>query len=159
MEETSIQAATTEQSTVDRERRVSEREEIDIPLVAADIIQYWFGSAYWKRRGLVSQPASYWDDLWVTRWFAKEQLGEEVDRYIRETWGQEIEKVLHGHEHEGHSNNDNDDDGDSRKKTTTDDYIETWMRCPTGAVALIVLLDQFSRNAFRGTPKAWVSLS
>lgn len=36
-----------------------------------------------------------------------------------------------------------------------DGGLETWKQEPRSALALLVLLDQFSRNMFRGTPKAF----
>ena len=33
--------------------------------------------------------------------------------------------------------------------------LDGWMRTPEGALALIILLDQFPRNAFRGTPRMY----
>jgi hypothetical protein len=32
--------------------------------------------------------------------------------------------------------------------------LDGWLATPTGALALLLLLDQFPRNAFRGTPRA-----
>jgi uncharacterized protein (DUF924 family) len=32
---------------------------------------------------------------------------------------------------------------------------EWWLESSHGALALVVLLDQFSRNIFRGKPKCW----
>ncbi len=33
--------------------------------------------------------------------------------------------------------------------------LEAWRATPRGRLALVILLDQFSRNAFRGTPRAF----
>ena len=33
--------------------------------------------------------------------------------------------------------------------------LEGWNATPTGALALMVLLDQFPRNSFRGTPRMY----
>ena len=33
--------------------------------------------------------------------------------------------------------------------------LDTWTSTPNGSLALIILIDQFSRNIFRGTPKAF----
>jgi uncharacterized protein (DUF924 family) len=35
--------------------------------------------------------------------------------------------------------------------------LEHWMATPEGALALVILLDQFPRNAFRGTPRMYDS--
>jgi uncharacterized protein (DUF924 family) len=35
--------------------------------------------------------------------------------------------------------------------------LEHWMTTPEGALALLVLLDQFPRNAFRGTPRMYAT--
>lgn len=36
-------------------------------------------------------------------------------------------------------------------------HLDSWMRTPKGAMALIILLDQMPRNMFRGTAKAFIS--
>jgi uncharacterized protein (DUF924 family) len=33
--------------------------------------------------------------------------------------------------------------------------LDPWKNSPTGCLALVILLDQFSRNLYRGTPKAY----
>jgi uncharacterized protein (DUF924 family) len=35
--------------------------------------------------------------------------------------------------------------------------LDAWQRTPEGALALILLLDQYPRNAFRGTPRMYAS--
>jgi uncharacterized protein (DUF924 family) len=35
--------------------------------------------------------------------------------------------------------------------------LESWMTCAEGALALVLLLDQFPRNAFRGTPRMYAT--
>lgn len=64
-------------------------------------------------------------------WFAKEKLAEEVDRLIREKFGTAIEKALCGD-------------------------FDAWMNNPHGSLALVIILDQFPRNAFRNTERAWI---
>eukprot|EP00026_Physarum_polycephalum_P001088 Phypoly_transcript_01089.p1 GENE.Phypoly_transcript_01089~~Phypoly_transcript_01089.p1 ORF type:complete len:1180 (+),score=247.08 Phypoly_transcript_01089:133-3672(+) len=54
----------------------------------------------------------------------------EVDTEIREFFGQIVEKAL-----------------------ANDEMVEEWKKTPKGTVALIIMLDQFTRNIFRGTPK------
>ncbi|MBT8414480.1 MAG: DUF924 domain-containing protein [Boseongicola sp.] len=38
-----------------------------------------------------------------------------------------------------------------------DGALSLWLTYPTGTLAYIILLDQFSRNMFRGTPKAFAT--
>jgi uncharacterized protein (DUF924 family) len=35
--------------------------------------------------------------------------------------------------------------------------LDDWMTSPTGSLALVLLLDQFPRNAFRGTPRMYMT--
>lgn len=56
--------------------------------------------------------------------------GPEVDREIRERFGADLEAARRGE-------------------------IDAWAETPRGRLALIIVLDQFSRNAFRGTPDAF----
>ena len=35
--------------------------------------------------------------------------------------------------------------------------LDEWIEAPTGALALVILLDQFPRNMFRGTPRAYAT--
>src|SRR5215831_2077453 len=51
----------------------------------------------------------------------------EGDRDIAERFGAELERARHGE-------------------------LDAWAETPRGRLALIILLDQFSRNVFRGTP-------
>ena len=60
-------------------------------------------------------------------WFLKR---DETDRQINEHFGSLIEQALRGE-------------------------LETWAAEPPGALAQIVLLDQFTRNGFRETPRAF----
>ena len=60
-------------------------------------------------------------------WFRKR---DETDRQINEHFGSLIEQALRGE-------------------------LETWAAKPPGALAQIVLLDQFTRNGFRETPRAF----
>ena len=60
-------------------------------------------------------------------WFRK---SDETDRQINEHFGSLIEQALRGE-------------------------LETWAAEPPGALAQIVLLDQFTRNGFRETPRAF----
>lgn len=44
-------------------------------------------------------------------------------------------------------------EGDLKK--AADNELTTWLDSPEGTLALIILLDQFSRNIYRGTPRAF----
>ena len=61
------------------------------------------------------------------RWFAG---GETMDRLIRRRFGALLAAALEG-------------------------TLDHWRVSPRGRLALVVLLDQFTRNVFRGTPKAY----
>ncbi len=61
------------------------------------------------------------------RWFIKD---EQFDQRIRQNFGEALEQAIRG------------------------EYDE-WSQTARGRLALIVLLDQFSRNIFRGSPRAW----
>lgn len=63
------------------------------------------------------------------QWF---QASEEFDRAITDRFEKDHEFAMKG-------------------------MYDTWMHEPEGCLALILLLDQFSRNMFRGTPKAFAS--
>ena len=60
-------------------------------------------------------------------WFVKDA---EFDRRIVERFGPTIERALRGE-------------------------LDAWAQTPSGALARILLLDQFTRNAFRDTPRAF----
>ncbi len=60
-------------------------------------------------------------------WFAG---GSEVDREIDERFGRVLEQARNGE-------------------------LDYWAQTPRGRLALIIVLDQFSRNAYRGTPLAY----
>lgn len=60
-------------------------------------------------------------------WFRKDPT---YDAKIRAQFGEDLERAIQGE---------------------YDDWAET----PQGRLALIILLDQFSRNLFRGSPKSW----
>lgn len=63
----------------------------------------------------------------MKRWFAG---GREVDREIRERFAETLEQAIRGE-------------------------LDSWADTPRGRLALIVLLDQFSRNVFRDTARAY----
>jgi uncharacterized protein (DUF924 family) len=56
--------------------------------------------------------------------------GEEVDRDVRARFAPLVERARRGE-------------------------LDAWAESPRGALALIILLDQFSRNLYRGTPEAF----
>jgi uncharacterized protein (DUF924 family) len=60
-------------------------------------------------------------------WFVKDS---EFDRVIAERFGPSIEQALRGE-------------------------LDAWAKTPSGAIARILLLDQFTRNAFRGDRRAF----
>lgn len=62
-----------------------------------------------------------------TRWFAG---GDEFDAEIRERFGDHLDRAIRG------------------------DY-DDWSETPRGRMALILIFDQFSRNIFRDSPRAW----
>jgi uncharacterized protein (DUF924 family) len=71
----------------------------------------------------------FWRDAGPALWFAKDPT---FDRRFRETFL---------HRHEAASRGDLDD----------------WHHNPDGALALVLLLDQFPRNAFRGTARMYAT--
>jgi uncharacterized protein (DUF924 family) len=76
-----------------------------------------------------SDVVSFWRDAGYERWF-KPDAG--FDRDVRE-------RFLATHEAAASSN------------------LSVWERTPEGALALLILLDQFPRNMFRGTPRAFAT--
>ena len=76
--------------------------------------------------------ASQMEHLWRTKWFAKGDLTARVDREIRQHYGMLLDKIA------------------------MDEHDETCHDRPLWEkMALIVLFDQVSRNAKRGTPMAY----
>jgi uncharacterized protein (DUF924 family) len=63
------------------------------------------------------------------KWFVR---SDELDREIRDTFGE-----LHARAASG--------------------ALDGWAASPRGALALVILLDQFPRNMFRGTPEAFAT--
>ena len=61
------------------------------------------------------------------RWFAG---GETFDDEIRDRYGDHLERAIRGE-------------------------YDDWAQSPSGRMALILVLDQFSRNLFRGSPRSW----
>lgn len=75
------------------------------------------------------EVVAFWEGAGPALWFAKD---DEFDRRFRE-------RFLHLHEAAAR--------GD----------LDGWNETPEGALALMVLLDQFPRNAFRGTPRMYAT--
>ena len=71
--------------------------------------------------------ADKWDEEKAQTWF---NVSETLDQEIRETFGEDVLKAAAG------------------------DYSD-WEMAPRGRLALIILLDQFTRNIFRGTPRVY----
>jgi len=69
----------------------------------------------------------YWNDLGPAGWYAG---GDDLDADIRARFAADWEMAAAG-------------------------KLGTWMSCPHGMLAFLVLTDQFSRNMFRGQAKAF----
>lgn len=73
------------------------------------------------------------NDFWFgadpKQWFAK---SDAFDAEIREKFGEAVEAAGKGE-------------------------LDAWQETPEGALALVILLDQFTRNLNRGDPKTWAS--
>lgn len=67
------------------------------------------------------------DSAPVRRWFGGDAS---VDREVRERFEEDVLRALEGEDRE-------------------------WERTPRGRLARVILLDQFTRNVFRGTPRAF----
>jgi uncharacterized protein (DUF924 family) len=75
------------------------------------------------------QVVAFWEEAGPALWFAKDPA---FDRRFRETFRRAHEMAARGE-------------------------LDGWQTTPNGALALILLLDQFPRNAFRGTPRMYAS--
>lgn len=78
----------------------------------------------------MSTPADvveFWRSIGPSRWYARD---EQLDREIAERFG-----ALH--------------------QAAAAGELDDWAQDAEGALALLLLLDQFSRNMFRGTPRAF----
>jgi uncharacterized protein (DUF924 family) len=81
--------------------------------------------SYWFPAGHDADEESYRRQ--VRWWFAG---GPEVDRQIAEMFSETLERARRGE-------------------------LDFWTDTPRGCLALIIVLDQFSRNVYRGTPQAY----
>ena len=71
----------------------------------------------------------FWRDLGPERWFVKD---DELDETITHRFGDVYERAALGE-------------------------LDDWAEEPNGALALVILLDQFPRNMFRGRPEAFAT--
>jgi uncharacterized protein (DUF924 family) len=71
----------------------------------------------------------FWEEAGPGLWFAKDAG---FDRRFRERFMVLHEKAARGE-------------------------LESWLETPTGALALLLLLDQYPRNAFRGSPRMYAT--
>jgi Bacterial protein of unknown function (DUF924) len=78
---------------------------------------------------LPEDVVAFWQEAGRELWFAKDA---HFDRRFRESFLQTHEAATRGE-------------------------LNGWLATPTGTLALILLLDQFPRNAFRGTPRMYAS--
>jgi uncharacterized protein (DUF924 family) len=62
-----------------------------------------------------------------SRWWTKDPV---FDRFLAETYGEEVEAALRGE-------------------------LDAWAETPRGALALVILFDQFARNIHRDTPRMY----
>ena len=76
-----------------------------------------------------AEVVGFWRQAGPSMWFAKDA---DFDRRFREAF-------LDAHE------------------AAARDDLDHWMTTPEGALALLLLLDQFPRNAFRGTPRMYAT--
>ena len=76
-----------------------------------------------------SDIIAFWSEAGPSRWFAKD---DEFDRRFRQAFANAHEAACGGE-------------------------FDHWQQTPGGALALILLLDQFPRNAFRNTPRMYAS--
>ena len=74
-----------------------------------------------------SDVLDFWESIGSRGWWMK---NDEVDTQIHEKFGQLHRQACAGE-------------------------LDDWQETPDGALALIIVLDQFSRNMFRGSPKTF----
>ena len=82
---------------------------------------------YWL--GDIGADGGAIDQACKTRWFSS---SDETDQDIRDRFGQDLRRAIDGE-------------------------LAGWEPSPRGRLALIILLDQFTRNSFRGSPDAFAS--
>jgi len=80
-------------------------------------------------RSEASAVVAFWNEAGPALWFAK---NADFDRRFRERFLSAYEAAASGR-------------------------LDSWASSPDGALALVILLDQFPRNAFRGTPRMYAT--
>ena len=103
-----------------------------------EILAYWFGVNYWNKAAFDNKSTTQWEELWVNIWFAKNEKGKEVDKFIEDNFQKYVTAAL---------NNELDHW-----------YLpvsECFVPNENSTLALIIVLDQFTRNIYRSTEKAW----
>lgn len=99
-----------------------------LPFVAATLLAAPSMAA--QTRSLDAEAVvQFWEEAGPSRWFAKD---EAFDRQFRERFKEEYAQAASG-------------------------MFGDWEQTPTGALALILLLDQYPRNSFRGSPKMYAT--
>ena len=83
----------------------------------------------WQTPQAAREIVEFWSEAGPDRWW---KVDPAFDATIRERFGGLLERAKAGE-------------------------LEGWAETPEGALALVILLDQFSRNLFRGTPGAFAS--
>ena len=71
----------------------------------------------------------FWREAGPAMWFAKDP---QFDRRFRERFATEYEEAARGE-------------------------LDHWLTTPNGALGLVILLDQYPRNSFRGTPRMYAT--
>jgi uncharacterized protein (DUF924 family) len=92
-----------------------------------EILEFWFGNSLETKDN--KNKSVYFQELWDSIWFAgiKEK---EVDLEIKTRFLNDL-------------------------KNTLDGKYKEWEETALGSLALILILDQFNRNIFRGSPKSF----
>ena len=95
-----------------------------------ELLAFWLGGG--------DSRASKWAR---DRWFTNGRHQEEVDRAIFNRWGERVLAVgqILRYRHEGSPTSD----------SATMMWVKRWRQSPEGSLALVVLLDQFSRHVER----------
>ena len=97
---------------------------------AYEVLTFWFGKAFWSAPSSPANAGTIWDaELWTTKWFAKDEDRAVCNAQL------EAFRDLHARARNGE--------------------LHGWSVSPLGALALIVLLDQFSRNLYDAQAEAW----
>ena len=86
-------------------------------------------------------------------WFSRD---EAFDAMLRERFGALIE-AAHEVTSEVTSEATSDVTSDVTSDATSNTALDRWQATPLGALALIITLDQFSRNCHRNTPRAFAA--